>query len=322
VKNESWWSGTPYIDSILGKSYATNDEARDAFYNGEIDLVDTTAVYANTRLNRSNANNYKYLTSNFELLALNNTHSFFQDKVIKKAMAYGIDRKDIILRVYLNNAETVDVPIPSSSWLYDSSYRIYDYDAKRASRLLEEAGWRDNDGDGILDMEVDGAKVDLSFTILTNSDNGLRKDAADLIVEQLSAVGFEIQVEVLPWDLLLEERMPTGEFDAILTGFSLEPMHDLRSILHTDWMGEQGNNFIRYNNDELDHMLDSAAKVYTEEDRLETYQRIQKHLTDELPVISLYFRTDSLLVDDRVRGIDTIGELDTFRNIKGWFLVR
>ena len=114
VKNESWWDGTPYIDSILGKIYATNDEAWDAFYQNDVDLVDTTVVYANTRLNRNNANHYKYLTSDFELLALNNTHALFQEKVIKKAMAYGIDRKDIISKV--SGSETVDVlihPIPA-----------------------------------------------------------------------------------------------------------------------------------------------------------------------------------------------------------------
>ncbi|HHU49521.1 MAG TPA: hypothetical protein GXZ37_07370 [Clostridiales bacterium] len=322
VKNESWWDGTPYIDSILGKIYATNDEAWDAFYQNDVDLVDTTVVYANTRLNRNNANHYKYLTSDFELLALNNTHALFQEKVIKKAMAYGIDRKDIISKVYLNNAETVDVPIPSNSWLYDSSYRIYDYDVERASRLLEEAGWRDHDGDGILDREIDGTKVDLSFTILTNSDNDLRKDTADLIAEQLGTIGFQIQVEVLPWDLLQEERIATGEFDAILTGFSLDSMHDLRSVLHSGWMGEQGNNFIGYNNPELDRMLESAAQAYTEEDRLEAYLGIQEHLTDELPFISLYFRTGSLLADSRVHGIDSIGELSTFKNVEDWFLIR
>ncbi|MGI6140236.1 MAG: ABC transporter substrate-binding protein [Caldicoprobacterales bacterium] len=322
VKNESWWDGTPYIDSILGKIYATNDEAWDAFYQNDVDLVDTTVVYANTRLNRNNANHYKYLTSDFELLALNNTHALFQEKVIKKAMAYGIDRKDIISKVYLNNAETVDVPIPSNSWLYDSSYRIYDYDVERASRLLEEAGWRDHDGDGILDREIDGTKVDLSFTILTNSDNDLRKDTADLIAEQLGTIGFQIQVEVLPWDLLQEERIATGEFDAILTGFSLDSMHDLRSVLHSGWMGEQGNNFISYNNPELDRMLERAAEAYTEEDRLEAYLGIQEHLTDELPFISLYFRTGSLLADSRVHGIDSIGELSTFKNVEDWFLIR
>lgn len=321
VQNDSWWSGTPYIHSILGKVYASNDEVRDAFQNNEIDLVDTTVVYANTRLNRNNTNHYKYLTSDFEFLALNSSNLLFQDQDIKKAMAYGIDRKDVVSKVYLNNAETVDVPISSNSWLYDSSYRIYDYDAIRAGRLLEEAGWRDYDEDGILEKEIDGVKIDLAFTILVNSENDLRKDAADLIAKQLGQIGFQITIEVLPWDVLQEERIITGEFDAILTGYSVDAMHDLRSAFHSEWTGEQGNNFIGYNSPKLDGLLVNAARVYTEEDRLEAYQEIQRYLTDKLPVISLYFRTGFLLADSRVRGIDGVGELGTFRKIKDWFLV-
>ena len=140
-----------YIDSINGKLYDSVDEAFNAFYNNEIDLIDTTAVYANTRLYRNSANHIKYNTSDIEMLVFNNNNNLFYDKSVRKAIAYGIDRKDIISKVYLNNAETVDVPIPSNSWLYDSSYRIYDYDEKRA-KALKEAGWNDNDGDGILDV--------------------------------------------------------------------------------------------------------------------------------------------------------------------------
>ena len=87
-------------------------------------------------------------------------------------------------------------------------------------------------------------------------------------------------------------------------------------------MGEQGNNFISYNNPELDRMLERAAEAYTEEDRLEAYLGIQEHLTDELPFISLYFRIGSLLADSRVHGIDSIGELSTFKNVEDWFLIR
>ena len=54
---------------------------------------------------------------------------------------------------------------------------------------------------------------------------------------------------------------------------------------------------------------------------VEAYQGIQRHLTDELPVISLYFRTGSMLVDDRSVVLIPL-RMDTFRNIKSWFLAR
>jgi peptide/nickel transport system substrate-binding protein len=320
VRNDSWWNGTPYIDSILAKTYATNEEVRNAFNKREVHLVDTMVVYANTNTNLNNATHYKYLTQSYEFLALNNESPLFADKSIRKAIAYAIDRKDIISKVYLNNAETVDVPIPSNSWLYDSTYRIYDYDPDRARKILTDAGWADSDGDGVLDKTTDGRKTDLSFTILTNNDNDFRRDTVSLIAEHLALVGFKVQTELVGWDQLQNERMLNHQFDAVLTGYYLDYVHDLRFALHSNQIGTGLNNFIRYRSPELDSLLDTAAKAYTEDERKAVYQKIQQHITEELPLISLYFRTGSLLVDNRVHGIGKIGELSLYRDIKDWYL--
>jgi peptide/nickel transport system substrate-binding protein len=322
VRNNSWWKGTPYIDSITAKVYETNEDARNAFANGEVDLVDTMVVHANTYLVKNSSTHYKYLTQNYEFLAFNNEHPLFADKNIRKAIAYAIDRKDIISKVYLNNAETVDVPVPSNSWLYDSTYRIYDYDAERARTLLANAGWTDSDGDGIMDRTLEDRTEKLTFTILTNSDNDFRKDTAYLIAQHLNLVGFDVQVETVSWEELLDERIQNRQFDMILTGCYLDYVHDLRFAFHSGQIGNELNNFIGYQNLQMDEYLDQAAKAYTAEDRREAYKKIQEHLVEELPVISLYFRTGSLLVDNDIQGIGRMDGLSLYRNIKEWHIVR
>jgi peptide/nickel transport system substrate-binding protein len=322
IRNESWWGGELYIDSILAKVYENNDASRTAFLEGQVDLVDTMVIYANTVWNRNNVEYHKYLTTEFEFLALNNSKSLFQDKTIKHAMAYAIDRKDIISKVYINNAETVDVPIPSTSWLYDSNYRIYDFEVDKARKLLYDAGWKDSDADGVLDKHIDGKKVDLSFSLLTNEENNSRRDVAELISNQLSLLGFQVNVEIEPWDIILEEKIPNGEFDVILTGYNMHPANDLRFLFHSDEIGKGLNNFIRYKSSELDRLLDNASRSFTEEERLKAYQRIQEHITSELPIISLYFKTGTLLTDSRVRGIDRLIDLDIYKDIESWFLIR
>ncbi|WZL77928.1 ABC transporter substrate-binding protein [Eubacteriales bacterium mix99] len=321
VRNEDWWNGKPYIDSILARVCQTNEEARAALGKGEIDLVDTMAVYANNYSDLDKITGYKYLTENYEFLALNCNNPLFADKNVRKAIAYAIDRTDIISRVYLNNAETVDVPMPSNSWLYDSAYRIYDYDEKRAAKLLKEAGWTDSDGDGVLDKIVEGEKQDLAFTILTNSDNDFRRDVAELISKHLSLVGFRVQTEAVSWEQLQSENMQKHKFDAILTGYYLDYVPDLRFAFHSSQIGKGKNNFYRYQNPELDSLLDTAATAYKEKDKKKAYQKIQEHLVGELPVISLYFRTGSLLVNNRVHGVDKVRELNLYNNIKDWYLV-
>jgi peptide/nickel transport system substrate-binding protein len=321
VRNEDWWNGKPYIDSILARVCQTNEEARAALGKGEIDLVDTMAVYANNYSDLDKITGYKYLTENYEFLALNCNNPLFADKNVRKAIAYAIDRTDIISRVYLNNAETVDVPMPSNSWLYDSAYRIYDYDEKRAAKLLKEAGWTDSDGDGVLDKIVEGEKQDLAFTILTNSDNDFRRDVAELISKHLSLVGFRVQTEAVSWEQLQSENMQKHKFDAILTGYYLDYVPDLRFAFHSSQIGKGKNNFYRYQNPELDSLLDTAAAAYKEKDKKKAYQKIQEHLVEELPVISLYFRTGSLLVNNRVHGVKKVRELNLYNDIKNWYLM-
>ncbi len=321
IQNRNWWGDEPYISSVVGKTYNTNDEARLAFQNEEVDLVDTSIIYANTRLSRNNSGHYKYLTPYFEFLAINRSNTLLQNNTIKKAIAYALNRKDIISKVYLNNAETVDVPIQSNSWLYDSRYRIYDYDPKKALRLLQEEGWGDTDRDGILDKIINEKKVDLSFSLMTNSENDFRRDTVDLIAKQMEAIGIRIEVEIVPWDIMQTESIPKGEFDAILTGYNLDMTHDFRFFLHSSQIGEGLGNFMAYNEPDMDQLLDNAARAATEEARWEAYQEIQKYLIQEMPIISLYFRTGSMLYDNRIRGIDHIGEWNIYRNVKDLYLV-
>ena len=306
----------------MGKAYDTNDEARTAFQKGEVDLADSSIVYANTLISRRNAGHYKYLTPYFEFLAFNSSHSLLQDKTIKKAIAYALDRKDIISKVYLNNAETVDVPIQSNCWLYDSRYRIYDYDPNKALRLLQEEGWEDTDRDGVLDKIIDEKKVDLTFSLMTNSDNDFRRDSVELIAKQLETIGIRVEIENVPWEIMQTERLPNGEFDAVLTGFNLSVVHDLRFFLHSSQIGEGLGNFMAYSKPEMDWLLDNAARAVTEEARWEAYQEIQKYLTQEMPIVSLYFRTGSILYDERIHGIDHISEWSIYRNIKDWYLIK
>lgn len=322
TENKYWWGDEPYISSIVGKAYDTNDEARTAFQKGEVDLADSSIVYANTLISRRNAGHYKYLTPYFEFLAFNSSHSLLQDKTIKKAIAYALDRKDIISKVYLNNAETVDVPIQSNCWLYDSRYRIYDYDPNKALRLLQEEGWEDTDRDGVLDKIIDEKKVDLTFSLMTNSDNDFRRDSVELIAKQLETIGIRVEIENVPWEIMQTERLPNGEFDAVLTGFNLSVVHDLRFFLHSSQIGEGLGNFMAYSKPEMDWLLDNAARAVTEEARWEAYQEIQKYLTQEMPIVSLYFRTGSILYDERIHGIDHISEWSIYRNIKDWYLIK
>lgn len=320
IKNENYWNKRPYIDRIDVKIYEDNSDIINAFQTKQVDVLETNVVFARTYANATDVVLYRYLTQNYEFLAINHTNPILGDVRVRKALAYGIDRKSIINEIYLNNAEAVDVPIPSDSWLYDGSYRIYDCDVDRAIELLEEAGWHDTDGDGIRDKNIDGVKYDLTLTFVTNMENDIRKDVAEAIKRQLeeaeNELGIQIQIQLGEWEEIKEQIIPNGEFDILLTGCYLPVMPDLESL----FASYSDGNFIYYNNPELDELIGRAKHVYTEDVIKETYKEIQKHLVEQLPIISLYFPTSSLIISENIRGKICPRELDIYRDIQQWYV--
>lgn len=332
VRNEDWWGRRPYIDKIIGKIYTNKEEARKAFIQGELDLVDTMIVYVNNKSVEEDTKLYRFMTNYYEFLGLNSESELIKDPKIRKALAYAIDRREIISKVYLNNAQTVDVPIPSNHWLYDNAYRLYDYDIDRAKSLLKEAGWQDLDGDGILDKTVDNQKIELKIKLVSNSGNDLRRDVLSLIKSHLELVGFKVETQIADMETIAKDLLATNQFDALLTGYYLDNALDLSFAFHSreiveiddiedlDEIDSIPNNFIKYRNSELDSLLDLASHSYDLNELSAVYQNIQDHMTRELPIISLYFRTGSLLVNPKLYGIDKPSQLSLYRNIEEWFI--
>lgn len=177
-----------------------------------MDLVDTHVVYADFYRMSRQGQIFRYLTHYFVYIGINHkSPGVLGDSKVRQAIAYALDRKDIVSRVYASCAQSVDVPIPPDSWYYDSDLRVYDYQPQKALQLLEEAGWKNFNDDGIL---CNNNGEPLSFTINVNTENIMHKEALNIIVDQLREVGIDANLRLQSWEdyvLALEE----GDFEAV-----------------------------------------------------------------------------------------------------------
>lgn len=318
VRNHAWWnSEEPYIDSIIAKIYRDNEEALEAFREGQVDLVDTHVVYADFYRMSRQGQIFRYLTHYFVYIGINHkSPGVLGDSKVRQAIAYALDRKDIVSRVYASCAQSVDVPIPPDSWYYDSDLRVYDYQPQKALQLLEEAGWKNFNDDGIL---CNNNGEPLSFTINVNTENIMHKEALNIIVDQLREVGIDANLRLQSWEdyvLALEE----GDFEAVLSERYLDIFTDLRIMFHSSQIGNGLNNYIAYSNSKLDELLDKIPVIQDTQEFKDTYKKIQQHLIEELPIISLYYRTSSLLAGPNVHGIKLPRDLMIFRDANKWYL--
>ena len=76
IKNENYWNKRPYIDRIDVKIYEDNSDIINAFQTKQVDVLETNVVFARTYANATDVVLYRYLTQNYEFLAINHTNSY------------------------------------------------------------------------------------------------------------------------------------------------------------------------------------------------------------------------------------------------------
>ena len=145
--NENWWQRKPVIGKIVAKPFDNNSLAVSALQLSQLDVVQTDQIALLASDQVLDIFSYEYTTRYYEFLVPNLRAQLLSDKRIRQAIAYALDRDEIVSNVYINHAIPVDTPVPPSSFLYTGQLLTYDNDVEEAKNLLRLAGWKYLDDD-------------------------------------------------------------------------------------------------------------------------------------------------------------------------------
>lgn len=329
--NSDWWKGKPYISEIIGKILSDSKLAMTSFEIGEIDLASNIDIDWEKYAQDSNIKIYEFPTQQYEFIGFNFNNELFigeSGKAIRKAIFYGINRQLIVDRVYLGHGILTDSPIPPYSWIASDGDEIYEYNVIKAKKILEDAGWIDIDGDGIRENV---AEKDLEIRLLTNSYNNLRKETAEIIMENLSNIGIKVipmfdtnKIEATQemidnqWEEV-QSNISLNKFDMVLLGWKLSNVPDLSFAFHSSQI-ENGTNFIAYNNKTIDNKLDEALLVSDRAEKKKIYAELESLLLEEVPYVSLFFKNSSVLINKKVYGDINPQAFNIYYDIEKWFI--
>ncbi len=249
---------------------------------------------------------YEFFTPNFSYIGWNNNHPIFRDKRVRQAMTYLTNRKQMVKTILFGLGQVVEGPIYFFRPEYDKNLPSYDYDPKKAVELLKAAGWRDTDGDGILDKVIDGKKVPFRFEIKVNSGSSIRKSVALVLQDELKKHGIEATVRELDWTIFLAD-VKTKKFDAILLGWAMstnEP--DAYQVWHSSQAANNGSNHISYKNARVDQILEQYRREFNPQKRIELYREFQRILSDEQPYTFLFVGKSVAAVQRRFHGVEVL----------------
>ncbi len=236
----------------------------------------------------------------YNYISWNNMHPIFSDKKVRWAMAYAIDRRSIIDKIVYGMGTPIQSHIFIKSRFHNSDLPEIPYDMNKAKQMLMEAGWKDTDGDGIIDKVIEGKKTDFRFTF-TNNTNPKRKKVILILIEQLKQLGIEASIQEYEWSVFLD-KIKKHQFDACFAGWQLTVTpDDPYQIWHSSQATGEGSNHFSYINPESDKLLEENRMEFDDNKRMEILKKWQKIVYDDQPVTFLWSEPSRYLYSDRYR---------------------
>ncbi len=302
--NSDYYEGKPYIKRMVYRIIPDLSTMFLELQSGGLDYMGLTPLQydkqTDTPAFKRRYNKFRYAASSYTYMGYNLKRPMFQDKRIRQALAYALNKEEIIEGVLLGLGQVATGPYKPETWVYNPDVRRYPYSPEKAKALLSEAGWIDSDGNGFLDKDGEP----LSFTIITNQGNDQRIKTAEIIQRRLREIGVDVNLRVVEWASFLKEFVNPGNFDAIILGWTIPPDPDAYNVWHSSKTGPQELNFINFKNEEVDELLEKGRRTLDQSERQKIYYRFQEILAEEQPYTFLYVPDALPVVAARFRGID------------------
>ena len=309
-RNPRYWGAVqPPFERLLWK-VIVNDAARLTTYrNAEIDTYGARPREYQTLLGdqdlmaRSHHFEYMSPTAGYNYIGWNQSRNGeptrFADKRVRQAMTYLTDRERINQEIMLGYAETAMSPFSPRSRQHDVALEPRKFDVEKARQLLMEAGYEDQDGDGVLE---DAMGRPFEFELVFFQDNEDTRRIVLFLKDLYARAGVVMIPKPTEWSVMLD-MIDQRTFDAITIGWTSGVETDIYQFFHGSQI-EDGDNFISYRNETLDDLIDRARATVDEDARMPLWQQAERIIYDDQPYTFLMRRQTLLFIDKRIRNLE------------------
>lgn len=288
VRFDEYFDGVANLDSIVYRVIADPNTANTALMNGELSARYITVSDVEKFDSNEDFNVVTYKEGMLNNMVFRLTNKDLQNNDVRKAIAYGINKAELISGVYLSEeyaekAHSIFVPTTS---FYTDDVEKYDYDVNKAKELLKDAG-------------AENLKLRLAYINSSKENEGFGL----IMQQQLKEIGVEIELIAMErgafYDKLLDASNP--DFDLAFNGFvmGMEPNGYKPLFLEGNM-----NNFMGYVNKNLDATWESGVVETDESKRSEIYQSIQKQLIDDMVVYPIAYPMSIVAVNNKIGGVE------------------
>ena len=294
--------GRPYLDRVVFRVIPENAAEMTEALTGGVDMIMYPRPNQLDRLRESpQLRVVERPSRQFSFIAWNGLRPPFGDARVRRALALAIDRAGMIRALHGGYGIPAVGPIGPFHWAYDSTLQALPYAPDSARALLAAAGFRDHDGDGVLERP-DGRPF--RFGLVYPAGNDLNRDMAEFVQADLAKVGVDLRLRPTELRTLLADATSTERrFDAVLLGYESDFRLNLRDLFHSEAL-KGPFQLASYSNPAVDSILDAAPLLPDRDRARPLWHRLQRILRDEQPWTLLYYSPDLIAINRRLHGVD------------------
>jgi peptide/nickel transport system substrate-binding protein len=289
VRNERYWGLKPPLQRLVFRFIQNDDASLQALKARQLDALWLSTEQWEHQTNDpeflKNFEKLKYLRvdAGYAYIGWNNRRKPFDDVRVRSAMSYCMPRELIIEKIFYNLRELVNGPFSPHSKQSNKSLPQWPFDPAKGRALLEEAGFKDTNNDGILDR--DGKP--LQFNLMMPSGSPQYEQILALFQDELSKIGVKMNIDPYEWSVFTD-RLDQRNYDACILGWSGGIESDPFQIWHSSSYENKGSNHIGYSNPEADRLIVEARAEFDEDKRNAMYQKFHEIIYRDQPYTFLF----------------------------------
>jgi len=255
----------------------------------ELDRFMKSAFYKAEESKGNTINRLNYVDNAVAFVGWNLKNPLFQSKKVRQALAKGVDRKRLIQQNLNGQGIEVTGPFYFNSPSYNHAIQPWPYDPDEAKRMLQEEGWIDRDGDGIIEKIIDGKKVLFSFRMEYYMKNSVTKANAEFIANQLRVLGIQCEPHGVDIQELAQVTDDKSFAAYLLAWAGGSPPENPEQMWSSKNANEKGSsNTIGFANSEADRLIQALKFETNLEKRTKLYFEFHELIHEEAPYLFLY----------------------------------
>lgn len=282
TKNEDYWGDEPQLDRAVLETISDVDTLTMAFQNGEVDIV-VPIPDESVPLFESEPNVVidSRTSARVQMFRFNMDSPLIQDVNLRNAISYCIDREgysDTIAHGTVEPSYGVFPATLSFGGTEGLNLTVDRFDVEAAKKLLEDAGYQDTDGDGVI--EKDGQPVEIKMIAMSSQTGQVQ--LCEVLQNQLSQIGIKVNLEVLE---NISDARSSGQFDISCESYSMAGTGTAQSFISQMFTTDGSSNFGHYSNAEVDALVEELASLEEATGQDDIIKQINQHIVDDCACI-------------------------------------